>query len=107
MKTATQTRAEQAEMEIAFRCMASSHELAQAEKIVRHYLAHLTLCQGIIYAIKTLEPGKEVPQAMKDFILMNVEFLKRNHAKDFGIELKWETSPNPPSHFPQSQPQHQ
>lgn len=93
MKSATQTRAEMAEIEVAFQSMCLSHELSQAEKIIRHFLAHVNLCQGVLAAMKTLEPGKTIPQGIQDFILQNVGYLKHNHAKDLGIELKWEIPP--------------
>jgi len=104
MKTETQTRAELMEMEMAFRRMVQGDEIEEAEIIARHYLAHVHIAQQILGIIKSREGftiRNERDENIREFLRHCVTLIKSGHALDFGIELKWETSPYQPPRFPE------
>jgi len=104
MKTATQTRAEIVEMEMAFQRMVQGDEFAEAEIIARHYLAHVNIAQQILGIIKSRERftiRNERDENIREFLRHCVSLIKSGHAHDFGIELKWETFPYQPPRFPE------
>jgi hypothetical protein len=74
-------------MALAYERMLKCPE-AQAEVIAKHYVAHATLALNLLELTRSRRCSDN-PQQLDAAIAWHVEEIRRNHRRDFGIELEW------------------
>lgn len=95
-ETATSVRYKLAEAELRRRILLDPDQ--QAEAIARHYAAHAMLAKDTLDMIAIKRRYDHQTPDLDMAIQTQIDAIKANHLKDFGIELEWPINPNEPNH---------